>query len=91
MTAPSVHRRYAFDRVTVTSGARALFSLLGVTWSEYPGGPNLRVVADAARELAGAGAYGVCAWRSLGFDGRHAARGTCTAPEASGLRIEAEG
>ena len=69
----SLHNPYAFDRVEI-AGAVSM-SLLGTTWSEYPSGPNLCLLAGAAAKISGQhGYFGLASCRKLGFGAKGAER-----------------
>ena len=63
----SLYRPYAFDRVTISSSAGEVISLLGKCYSEFRGGPSLFDLADTAAELLGPGYYGLSSSRFLGW------------------------
>lgn len=67
----SALRPFAFDRVTVRgrfpneTESRPLFSFIGRIHSEFPSGPSLFDITDAAGELLGEGWYGLESCRRI--------------------------
>ncbi len=60
----NIWQPYAFDRVQVSGTVP--FSILGICYSEYKSGPNLRHLADIGLSLTGPGQFGLASCRSLG-------------------------
>lgn len=66
-----IWRPYAFDRVTVSSSLAGnlggVFSILGICYSEFRSGPNLRHLADVGGATLGQGYYGLQSCRYIGY------------------------
>lgn len=71
LQSPGVFHWYAFDRVTVRKDGAPLLSLLGICFSEFTSGPNLRELTEVAADFCEdrEGWYGLDSCRPLGWHG----------------------